>query len=91
MEIFILFCLFIFMNWYLCKKYQIVNRSVWTLWYTLYSLFYNYFFLCGLAYIVCSEIGLGLRKIFNKYWTFIFSNTKQITLQSYIYKQNFCS
>ena len=23
------------MNWYLCKKYQIVNRSVWTLWYTL--------------------------------------------------------
>ena len=39
MQTFILFYSFIFMNWYLCKKYQIVNRSVWTLWYTLYSLF----------------------------------------------------
>ena len=28
---FILFYLFIFMNWYLCKKYQIVNRGVYPL------------------------------------------------------------
>ena len=26
------------MNWYLCKKYQIVYYSVWILWYNLYSL-----------------------------------------------------
>ena len=38
MQIFILIYSFISMNWYLCKRYDIINRSVWTLWYTLYSL-----------------------------------------------------
>ena len=38
MQIFILIYSFISMNWYLCKRYDIINRNVWTLWYTLYSL-----------------------------------------------------
>ena len=36
MQMLILFYLFIFMNWYFCKKYQIVNRSVWTAVYPLF-------------------------------------------------------